>query len=87
MNLAPGLKKYFLIALSLLTLVVVSLALWAFKLDRDLQTRIEGDWFLPPVEIYSAPSQIRVGQSLSAQQFSIQLLQMGLRERASHQKL
>ena len=87
MNRLLNLKRFLVAALSFLTLMLILLGLWAFKLDRDLRLRIEGDWFLPPVEIYSAPSQLRVGQTFTSKQFSTQLTQIGLRERGPQQKL
>ncbi|MCB0361943.1 MAG: transglycosylase domain-containing protein, partial [Bdellovibrionales bacterium] len=69
---------------SLFAVLGLSLSLlgyWIFSLDRELKNRVEAEWFLPPVEIYSAPSQIRVGQNLSVSELVLQLSSMGLRQR------
>lgn len=88
----PGRKRR--IALILLTLVgvlsIVVLAIigtWMFQLDREIAQRFEQKRFAPPVEFYSAPELIRVGQVLSPQDLSMVFSRRGYRPREFGQPL
>lgn len=85
MKLPPALLKLVRLTLIGLTLVAALVLIWAWRLDSEIKERIAGDWFVPPVEIYSAPARLQLGQTLSSAQFKTQLEQMGLRARESHQ--
>lgn len=58
-------KHFAILTLCFLTLVIISFAIWILLLDHDIQTRIADGWFLPPVEIYSAPQTLRIDEKIS----------------------
>lgn len=63
-----GKRRILLVAVLLSLLFIVAagsvVAVWLFRLDREIAVRFEQKRFAPPVEFYSAPELIRAGQSL-----------------------
>lgn len=74
-------KKFLIVPLLGIILLFASIILWVVKLDNELRGRIEGSWFAPPVEIYSAPTQIKRGQLLSPEELTQYLVKFGMRQR------
>ncbi len=60
--MAQSRLKVFLISSSaLLGLSLVLLLLWTVRLDQQIRQRLQKGWFLPPIEMYSAPETLRQG--------------------------
>jgi penicillin-binding protein 1B len=81
------LKTILIIMLSLLTLTSIVLGVWLFQLNIDIQNRLDQGWFLPPVEIYSAPQKLIKGKTLNFDSFSNYAKAQRLRERSGEQKI
>ena len=86
MNLKT-LKKILLLTSLAVTLSIIFLSLWLFKLDSEIRERSKSNWFVPPTEIYSAPEPILIGQKLKLENIVQQLKTQNYRERNTSQQL
>ncbi len=64
MTASKNLKRALLASTLLLTLVIISITTWIFKLDRSIQERFAQKRFGSPVEFYSAPEMIHPGSTI-----------------------
>lgn len=67
----------------LLTLIIIFLAFlfWAYGLNTEIKSRLQGRRFSPPIEFYSAPDHIFRGQKLSLRQIPLSLGRLGYKEK------
>jgi penicillin-binding protein 1B len=74
---------------SVVVLIVFSTiaAIWLFQLDREIAARFQQKRFAPPVEFFSAPELIRVGQSLNPAELMAIFSRRGYRLREFGQPL
>lgn len=89
---SPGRKRriLFLSLLASLLLLLVAgtvIAIWLFQLDREIAVRFEQKRFAPPIEFYSAPELIRVGQTLQPDELMAIFARRGYRPREFGQPL
>lgn len=87
-----GRKRRILLALALILFFLsITAALivgtWIFQLDREIAQRFEQKRFAPPVEFYSAPELIRVGQILGPAELTAVFARRGYRAREFGQPL
>lgn len=71
----------------MLTLSIIVTLVWALQLNGDIQSRLENGWFLPPTEIYSTPTKITKGSTVSSEQFLEIARSMQMRRREESQKI
>ena len=65
----------------------VVLTVFLVKTDKELRSRLEQGWFLPPVEFYTAPQTFKIGQNQSPQNLANLFRRWGWRPRAGSQPL
>ncbi len=84
-------RRILLIALFITGLLILAsgtiLAGWLFQLDREIAIRFQQKRFAPPVEFYSAPELIRVGQVLQPDELMAIFARRGYRLREFGQPL
>lgn len=90
--MALGRKRRILLVASLVSLILVitlgsACALWLFRLDREIALRFQQKRFAPPIEFFSAPELIRVGQSLQPDELLAIFARRGYRVREFGQPL
>lgn len=90
--MAVGRKRRILLLVVLIGLLVITvagsgLAVWLFQLDREIAVRFQQKRFAPPIEFYSAPELIRVGQSLQPDELMAIFARRGYRRREFGQPL
>ena len=64
-----------------MTLLIIGVGFWAWNLNSKIQNRLAQGWFLPPVEIYTAPQKIEVGQILDPSEIKKLLTSLNFRQR------
>lgn len=64
-----------------MTLLIIGVGYWAWNLNDNIQSRLAKGWFLPPVEIYTAPQKIEVGQILDEHTIQGLLQSLNFRQR------
>lgn len=79
-----ALLKGFALSSVLLLLVLI---VWLFRLNQDMQKRLQDGWFRPPVEIYARGEQIRLRQNINPRDFVRLLQSLRYRERIEDQPL
>ena len=77
---------FFASALTLL-IMLVTVVIWFYQLDKTIQTKFEGKRFAPPVEIYSGPERIFKGQKLNYRALIQTLERLEFRKRETEQPL
>ncbi|NQZ01739.1 MAG: PBP1A family penicillin-binding protein [Bdellovibrionales bacterium] len=63
------------------------MGVWLIQLNSDIQERLKKGWFLPPVEIYSAPQRLVKAKQLNFKSFANYAKAQRLRERDGDQKI
>lgn len=56
-------RKFVLLSLSALTLIIILMLSWFIHLNRVISTRLSERQFAPPIDLYSAPEKIIKGQT------------------------
>ena len=79
--------KILSVALGLMTLSIIGVAIWAFQLQSEIKDRLAKGWFLPPVEIYTAPQTLEVGLIISNSQLKQLMSELNFRWREPQQSL
>lgn len=82
----PGRKRRILLAFVLFLLAIAAATttltgIWLMKLDTEIAARFEQKRFAPPVEFFSAPELIKVGQKLNADELFAIFNRRGYRKR------
>lgn len=71
----------------MMTLLIIGVSFWAWNLNGKIQKRLAKGWFLPPVEIYTAPQKLEVGQILNPEQLEGLLTSLNFRKRNINQSV
>lgn len=74
-------RRILLYGFTLVVLAGIALAIWLLQLNAQIQSRLENGWFLAPVEIYSAPIKVRLGEKLALPRLIDRLKLQQYRER------
>ena len=53
-----------------MTLAIICLGVWIYRLDSNIRQRFAEKRFAPPIEFYSAPESVRVGQRFASNYFT-----------------
>jgi penicillin-binding protein 1B len=69
------------------TLSIIVVATWLFRLDQQIAERFAGKRFAPPVEFYSAPEAVRPGSLMPANYFESVFARLRYRSRSYGQSL
>lgn len=84
-------RRLFFIALATFCVAILAVGVlvagWLFQLDREIALRFQQKRFAPPVEFYSAPELIRVGQRLEPAELMAVFSRRGYRVREFGQPL
>jgi penicillin-binding protein 1B len=67
--------------------ILISLIVWLFQQHQNIQERIQGGWFRPPVEMYARGETLVVGQNRTPDDFAKTLASLRYRERFEGQTL
>ncbi len=62
-------KKIVLAVSAALTLAIILLGVWIYRLDSNIRQRFAEKRFAPPIEFYSAPESVRAGQKFTSNYF------------------
>src|SRR5262249_7444165 len=71
----------------LLTLVIIGVGIWLYRLDESISQRFAEKRFAPPVEFYSAPEEIKPGMRLPEDYVAKVLKERHFRQRQFGQPL
>jgi|GEM_PF-740634 len=63
-------KKILILGAAALTLAIICLGVWIYRLDSNIRQRFAEKRFAPPIEFYSAPESVRVGQRFASNYFA-----------------
>jgi penicillin-binding protein 1B len=80
-------KKAWVTLGALVTLSIIGMTIWVFRLDQNVRARFAQKRFAPPVEFYSAPETVRSGQSVANGYFEATFLRKNFRRRSFGQPL
>lgn len=72
---------------ALVTLSIIALGIWLFRLDQDIKRRFAEKRFAPPVEFYSAPEDVRAGTVMPNGYFETFFTRKNFRRREFGQRL
>jgi penicillin-binding protein 1B len=80
-------KKLWFTLIALVTLSIIFVLTWMIRLDQNIQSRFAEKRFAPPVEFYSAPESVRIGQILAPAYFESLFARKNFRSRVFGQPL
>ena len=81
------LKSILLFFITSVTLIIIAIAAWGLSLNRTLNQSLQGEWFLPPVEIHSAPLQLLPQMNFSLQKLVVHLKSRKFVQKKNNQKI
>lgn len=80
-------KRFFQIFLLILTLVIIAFGGWLYQLNEEIITKLRAKRFAAPIEFYSAPEAIRLGNSLSVSTLLSEFSNLRYRQRQPEQTI